>query len=254
MNYFARNPKEYELLRDKHFTFVGLGSFGSALAMMAARAGLPKMTLIDPDTIAPENIGRHIACSHLIGMPKVEAVSRELLCVNPDIKIQSVKEKFSGSHLGTTDLVLCCTDSHSADSLVNACVLEHKVPAVFVGCWPMAKVGEIYYVIPGKTPCYDCYAAFRRNHEYKVDPRGYREEGFDTSRTEPQEGLWANILVICGITFNVLLDVVRDEANYSNLLLFNFNDPQFQPLAVTLGKVKKGCVVCDESFLVKTVQ
>ena len=43
---FARNPHEAERLAGKHILIVGLGSGGSALALMAARAGVGRLTLV----------------------------------------------------------------------------------------------------------------------------------------------------------------------------------------------------------------
>ena len=54
---FARNPKEAERLSRKHLAIVGCGSGGSAFASMAARAGIGRFTLIDPDVLALENVG-----------------------------------------------------------------------------------------------------------------------------------------------------------------------------------------------------
>src|SRR5206468_3953899 len=46
---FARNQKERESLKQKHLVVVGAGSVGSALALMAVRAGVGRFTLIDVD-------------------------------------------------------------------------------------------------------------------------------------------------------------------------------------------------------------
>src|SRR6058998_960617 len=72
---FSRNPKEREVLRQKHLVIVGAGSVGSAIALMAARAGVGKFTLIDPDELAPENICRHFCDLSQIGRCKAYAVS-----------------------------------------------------------------------------------------------------------------------------------------------------------------------------------
>ena len=46
---------------------------------------------------------------------------------------------------------------------MNDFALRNGVSAVYCGCWGAGAVGEILYVVPGKTPCYECYAGFRRN-------------------------------------------------------------------------------------------
>src|SRR5208337_5003992 len=71
-----------------------------------------------------------------------------------------------------------------------------------------------------------------------------------------QAGLWANILLIAGVSFQIVLAIVDPESDRAalidyehTLLLFNiskYNSP-LQPLAVTFGKVGKGCAICDES-------
>src|SRR3989442_445897 len=72
---FSRNPKEREMLRKKHLVIVGIGSVGSAIAVMAARAGVGKFTLIDNDDIDAENLGRHVCdLSHRF-RSKTEALS-----------------------------------------------------------------------------------------------------------------------------------------------------------------------------------
>ncbi len=47
----ARNPSERERLKELHVSIVGCGSFGSAMADMLVRAGLGRLTLIDPEPL-----------------------------------------------------------------------------------------------------------------------------------------------------------------------------------------------------------
>ena len=56
----ARNPKEAERLSPKHLAIIACGSGGSALALMAARSGVGKLTLVDPEMLALKNVGRHM--------------------------------------------------------------------------------------------------------------------------------------------------------------------------------------------------
>src|SRR2546425_9473361 len=81
---FSRNPKEREMLKKKHLVIVGVGSVGSAIALMAARAGVGKFTLIDNDDVDPANLGRHMCdLSHLL-RSKVFAVTELIGEINPD--------------------------------------------------------------------------------------------------------------------------------------------------------------------------
>jgi hypothetical protein len=225
---------------------------------MAARSGVGSFTLVDPETLAPENIGRHILPRDSVGVAKAEGVRRAILAVNPSATVEAVVAKFED--LATRpDLVVAATDSFAGDSLINDYSLREGVPAVYGGCWGAASVGEILYVVPGKTPCYECYAGFRREAVHlPQDPRKYTDPDFDATKVPGQAGLWANILIITAVMFQVVVALVDPESERRRLidfertlLLFNVSsyDCGLQPLAVTFGKVKKGCAVCDESRL-----
>jgi len=86
------------------------------------------------------------------------------------------------------------------------------------------------------------------------DIRRYTDPNYDETRIPGQAGLWANILMVAGLQFQVILGLVglRDTLKYPGTVwLMNISDPHcpFQPLALTVGEVKKGCAVCDQSCL-----
>jgi ThiF family len=235
-------------------------SEGFPLADMAVRSGLGRFTLVDPEILDPENIGRHVLHRDAVGISKVQGVGRAIKAINPAAEVESIEAKFTGLAV-KPDLLVVATDSFACESLVNDYSLREGVPAVYGGCWGEASVGEILYVVPEKTPCYECYAGFRRGRaEIPPDARKYTDPEFDGTRLPGQAGLWANILVISGVMFQVVLGLVDPESDRRQLidlehtlLLVNVSkySAHLQPLAVTFGKVKKGCAVCDESRLVE---
>src|SRR5713101_4020861 len=93
---FARNPKEAERLRDKHLAIIGCGSGGSALALMAARSGIGKLTLVDPETLALENVGRHMLLRSDGGKSKAKALKRLVKDINPRAEVHAIVDKFKG--------------------------------------------------------------------------------------------------------------------------------------------------------------
>jgi molybdopterin/thiamine biosynthesis adenylyltransferase len=255
---FARNPKEAERLSEKHLAIIGCGSGGSALALMAARSGVGRFTLTDPDDLALENVGRHILSRGDVGKPKVLGIKRLIEDVNPAAHVEAICGKFEDL-ARKPDLIVAATDSFACESAINDCSLREKVPAVYGGCWGEASVGEILYVVPGRTPCYECYAGFRRDTaEIPSDPRKYTDPDFDSTKVPGQAGLWANILIITGVMFQVVLGLLDPESDRAQLIdyehtLFLVNVSNYaanlQPLAVTFGKVRKGCAICEESHL-----
>ncbi len=255
MPVFARNPKEHAVFSSLDIAVSGGGSIGGTLIDILARTGVGSLTLIDPENFAEENVGRHVLTGDSVGKPKVEELARHVSRINPDCRVTALKEKFDIALLPSRpDLVVSTADSFQAASLVNAYALQEKIPAVFGGVWGEASVAEILYVLPGKTPCYECYGAFRRNVEIPHDTRRYTDPYYDETRIPGQAGLWANILMVAGLQFQVILGLVglRDSLKYPGTVWFmNIDDPRcpFQPLALTVGEVKKGCAVCDPAYL-----
>lgn len=225
---------------------------------MAARSGFGVFTLVDPEKLAPENIGRHVLSRAAVGAPKAIAVKGMIEAINPAATVQAIAGKFSDLAV-KPDLLVVATDSFACESLVNDYSLREGVPAVYGGCWGEASVGEILYVVPGKTPCYECFAGFRRHSaEIPPDARKYTDPEFDATRLPGQAGLWANILVVTGVMFQVVLGLADPGSDRRQLIDFEHTlslvnvskyDANLQPLAVTFGKVKKGCAVCEESRL-----
>lgn len=275
-NLFARNPKAREALSDKHVLIVGVGSIGSTIADMAARAGVGKLTQVDPETLSVENLARHILTSRWIGKPKVAGMAAHISEINPGCQAISIADRFDpnvfgeprrvntfGSdgcterHLsfGKPDVIVAATDSYQCSSRVNAYSLAANVPAVFGGVWGPARVAEILYSIPGKTACYECFASFRKEaREIPRDPESYKDPNIDVTKVPGQEGLWCNVLMAASLQFQVVLGLfgLLDNIDFEHTLwLMNISDfaSPLQPLAVTFGKVRKGCAVCDPSKL-----
>ncbi len=255
---FQRNPIEREVLSSRSVAVIGAGSVGSAIADMLTRAGIGSLILIDDDVLSEENLARHILSGKDLGRPKVEALRDRLVDINPALKVRAMPEKFKDISLDSIktapDLIVAAVDSYRCESAINQFSLKRAMPAVYVGCWGAATVGEIYYTIPGQTACYECFADFRKKVEIPTDPRKYTDPHFDDTKVPGQPGLWANILAISGIAFQVILallsgkgPIIDEVGKRRNLLLVNFHYADLQPYAVTFGNVKRGCVVCDES-------
>jgi hypothetical protein len=192
-------------------------------------------------------------------MPKVTALGEHLRAINPEIVVNPVQGAFSGDLATTPDLIISAVDSFQCESLINIYALRAKIPAVYVGVWGAAIVAELYYVLPGRTPCYHCFASFRENANTHVptDPRKYTEPDFDDTRVPGRPGLWAQVLVASGLCFQLCLGVVglRPQLIDENHTLWLFNmtdfDSALQPLAMTFGKMaQRGCAVCDPSRLI----
>lgn len=106
----------------------GVGGVGSWCAEALVRTGLTHLTLVDFDTVAPSNINRQLpATSSTVGLPKVEAMRRRLLDINPEADIRGVNACFTADSaadfsLGDYHYVIDAIDSvaHKAALIVAA--------------------------------------------------------------------------------------------------------------------------------------
>lgn len=248
--FYARNPSEREVLKDRHVSIVGCGSFGSALADMLVRAGLGRLTLIDPETLSAENIGRHVLTTRDVGRPKAEALAGRLLEINPLLEVEARRETFRDA----AGLILSAVDSRRCESLVNGVALAKGLPALYVGAYGAVRAGEVQFYLPGRTPCRECFAQFREADEEEeraaIDPQRYTDPDFDETRVPGRSGLWGSVLAVSGVAFHAALALLGArgglDPDYS-LWIVNLDYDGFRPYAVTRCKVARGCAVCDES-------
>ena len=144
-------------LRRASVLIVGAGGVGGPAALYLAAAGVGRLTLVDPDTVALSNLHRQIQfTTDDVGRNKVEAQARGLLALNPHVAIEARAEAVT---VGTArdlvsahDLVLDGTDDFETRMAVSdACVAERRpLVSAALGRWS-GQLG----VFEGR-PCYRC--------------------------------------------------------------------------------------------------
>lgn len=166
---------------------VGAGAVGGFLAEELARIGFSPLRLVDPQTLAVENLVRHPLGARAVGRPKATALAEKIRCDFPPCAATGLCRDFlqlpegeQRSLVAAADVVVAATDSVACQRHVNRVALEVGTPAVYPGVWVDhrirdAEVGEILWVLPGgRTPCYECAAAFRQSAADTQAARGAR--------------------------------------------------------------------------------
>lgn len=152
----------------KHVLVVGLGSVGSYLSELLVRSGVGQLTLVDPESVEAVNLSRTVYEVSDIGRPKVDAIARRLLNINPAVQLN--RRAVDLTHLSLeevndlvieADLVIAATDDLEAQRALNRFAYARGKPAVFVGIWAAANGGEVIYVLPEITACYLCVTRSR---------------------------------------------------------------------------------------------
>lgn len=140
---------------------VGCGGLGSTLAQSMVRAGVGKLTIIDPDTPDLTNLHRQSLFDEKDVKKKVKkvvAAENKLKAVNSNVKIKGIDTAFSASNadklLSGHDLVLDGTDNMQTRFVINDWCVKNHIPWIYGGV--LEAMGMTMVILPGKSPCLRC--------------------------------------------------------------------------------------------------
>lgn len=149
-------------LKDASVVVVGLGGFGSHLALHLASLGVGHLTLVDDDTVEAANLNRHVLARDTdIGRLKVDAAAEKLRALNPLVDITTSAVRVTGPAdvegwmLGS-DLVVCAADRPRVDidGWFNAAALRSGTPWLRGATVGLSAVVDLF--VPGRTACAQC--------------------------------------------------------------------------------------------------
>ena len=123
-----------ELIRSGRVIIFGVGGVGSWCAECLVREGIGHLTLVDSDVVCVTNCNRQLmATTKTIGEPKVEALRRRLLEINPEADIivyqkNFCKETAEDFHIEEYDYVIDAIDSlkDKVELIINALSAKGK--------------------------------------------------------------------------------------------------------------------------------
>ena len=85
-----------ERLARQHVIIFGVGGVGSWCAEALVRSGVGHLTIVDGDRVCESNINRQLmATTATVGQPKVEALRRRFLDINPKAEITALEKVFT---------------------------------------------------------------------------------------------------------------------------------------------------------------
>jgi hypothetical protein len=260
-----------DVLGQKKVVFIGAGSVGSQIALSLAQSAVGRFSILDLDFLSASNLSRHACDINDLGRYKTLAVRDLILRRNPSAIIETYEEDFLSldwkeqvMRVQGADLVIASTDSNAAQFMVNEVCHGLGIPSLYVGCYERACAGEILFVIPGKTPCFNCFMEFRQStlEEAKKKERHVPYADEDPSSFKGEPGLAIDISYIVSIASAYALAMLLKDSERKallnperNLILVHSGNPPrgnykgiFQmPFDLLLAKVKrdKECLVCS---------
>ena len=147
----SRNWASASPLVGKRVVMVGCGSLGGECAMQLARAGVGHITVVDPDVLRVENLGRHVLGISELGNPKAQGLRRAMLNAVPDLAVtalvQSVQHVTQGLVLALTeaDLVIVTTADWPSERILWQWKADKGTHWAMVQAWsePYAREGHV---------------------------------------------------------------------------------------------------------------
>lgn len=112
-----RNTPGRRTLAGKDLALIGCGTIGGFLADLLVKSGAGTgggtLTLVDDDSLYPQNLGRHrLGFSRLL-KNKAEALAAELALLAPDANLRPLPIDVREAHLGKIDLLIDATGEES---------------------------------------------------------------------------------------------------------------------------------------------
>lgn len=210
---------------DKIVAVVGCGSVGSFIADELCRSGVSRFILIDPDTVEWVNLTRTVYGYRDVGVPKVQALSRHLQQIFPDVKVdahlaelQNLREQMPSLFAGV-DLVVAAVDDPKANGLLDRFCYERGLRTLFVGIYKGAKGGEVVAVVPPSTPCYGCATGGVRESLADVVDRKdvVRNRDYGTNKLVAEVALGSDIHFVCTAAVKMAQSLLAADSDLQSL-------------------------------------
>ena len=205
---------EVGALAGRRVLVVGLGSFGSQIAIELAKAGVGAFSLFDFDRVELHNLMRHTCTTQDLGRLKTDAIRDAVLGKNPYARVDlfpvdvNREPALLEEEVGKADLVICATDNNQSRFSLQGALLRRGRPCLFGRALTRAEGGDVFRYRPG-GPCYCCLIGngwFDARAEEITDEASARRDGRIAAYVSPEDaaavvqvGLSADIAPICNL-------------------------------------------------------
>ncbi len=228
----SRDVIDTNALAGKKVVFIGTGSVGSQMALQLAQSAVGHYVLLDPDSFSAANLSRHACGLTDLGRFKTKAVRDLILNRNPQAVIQTCEDDFlalpwpeQAERLAGADLVIASTDSTPVQFMVNEVCHHLQIPSLYVGCYERACAGEVLFVVPGKTACFNCFMEFRQSSLAELKRKEHRipYSDEDPSEFKGEPGLAIDIAYVVAVASALALALLLPDSGRSKILDYERN-------------------------------
>lgn len=233
--------KNYEKIRDCTVVIVGVGGVGSVAAEMLTRCGIGKLILYDYDKVELANMNRLFYQPNQQGLSKVEAATKTLSFINPDVEFDhynfDITKVDNYVHLldkiqhgakisiptgdeqespsSRVNLVLSCVDNFEARMTINRACNEVNQVWMESGVSENAVSGHIQVIRPGETACFACAPPLVVASN--IDERTLKKEGVCAASLPTTMAIVAGMLVQNALKYLLSFGKVTPYLGYNAL-------------------------------------
>ncbi len=219
---YSRNKGllELNILEGKRVMIVGLGSFGSQIAIELAKAGVGHFALMDFDRVELHNLARHTATINDLGRLKTDVIADSIIGKNPYAKVDRFPININEcpdllvEQSDKADLVICATDNNRSRFSLSDALVKTSTVGIFGRAITRAEGGDVFRYRPG-GPCYCCLLGngwYDATMEEITDEASARRDGHiaayvstDDADAMVQVGLSADIEPMCNMMAKLAL-------------------------------------------------
>ena len=220
---YSRNKGliEVDMLESKNVLIIGLGSFGSQIAVELAKSGVGRFTLIDFDRIELSNISRHICGVNELGRFKTHAIRDAILVKNPFAQVKTYEINVNDNRseiyklVQVSDIVICTTDNNRSRFNINEIAFELNKVVLFGRAVTRAEGGDVFKLNGKNGPCYCCligeHGGLKYGGEEEITSTKQANEvlpsyiSIEDKKAAVQVGLSSDILPICNLLVKLSL-------------------------------------------------
>lgn len=218
---------EVDTLKDKRVLIIGLGSFGSRIAVALVQEGVGSFSLIDFDVVELHNLSRHIATIHDVGRLKTDVVEDAILGKNPYAVVDkyaiNINENINllYDEVRKADIVICATDNNQSRFHIAKALTDTNKVGIFGRAFTRAEGGDVLRQHSG-GPCYCCLIGRGDGFEEELtNVESARRDGriaayvsAEDAEASIQIGLSSDIEPICNLMVKLsLIELSRDESD-----------------------------------------
>ena len=126
-----------EKLKNVVVGIAGLGGLGSTVAVALVRTGVGRLIIADFDKVEKDNLSRQQYFTDQLGKNKTDAMTENLLRINPDVKVEAHKVKLNADNVpkifAEADVIAECFDkAEEKQMIVQAVLSKMDIPIVTV--------------------------------------------------------------------------------------------------------------------------